>query len=143
MLGHMAREKFTLISERPVGRIPSSVSKRWAALVKRQAKLQAQQEKLKSAMERLEEQLSAYMSQEHITEAHEGFRLESDGTLVQLLCKCVKCQASLHAMPLSWAVESMIKANLIPKDQVATARQQAYEQQMTLDQERVNRQIFN
>lgn len=139
----MAQSKFQLISERLIGRVRPSIAKKWAKLHQRQQKIEAQFEKLKKQTEDFQESLEHALPFEYQTEAHEGFRLEPDGRVYQVLCKCFECQAKLHNMSVIDAVEHMIKADLIERSKVAAVREHAYQIEAAKQTDVAKRQLIN
>jgi len=122
----VAIERFQLIEEKSLGRLSPRLYKKWQVLMARKERLELAQAKLKANLETFELEVAKSAGKKFTADVHQGFKLESNGTLTQIFCKCVNCQAKLHGMSLLTTVESMIKSGLIPRDQIASLRSHVY-----------------
>lgn len=139
----MATLKFQLVTERFVGRVPTSLAKKWARLAARQKTLETELEELKAAVTEFEECLGERLPEDALNEAHDGFRLEPDGRLYQVLCKCFECQAKIQTVSVIDTVEGMIRAGLIKKGEEAATRAHAYKIESSRREEEAVRQLLN
>lgn len=139
----MAKDKFQVLRERSLGKIAKRLARRWASIAERHVQLAVKQEKLREEMLALEKDFGKLIPPGYKTAAHEGYRLAPDGTLFQVLCTCVECQAELQKLPIVLVTERMIQARLVPPDKIDAARAHAaaLSQKEAKDQRR--RMLYN
>jgi hypothetical protein len=139
----MAQEKFDIIDERPVVELPAALVRRGARLEARKDKLQAQLKKLTEDIDAFEAELDALVPPELETDMAESVRIDEDGTLFQVMCKCVECQAELHSMTVVDTAEAMIRSGAVPQSQAEATREHAYSIARDVSRDHQTRMLFN
>jgi hypothetical protein len=139
----MAKDKFQVLRERSLGKIAKRLVSRWRSIAARHVQLAVKQEELREEMLALEKQFGKVVPPEYKTPAHEGYRLDPDGTLFQILCTCIECQAELQKLPIVLVTERMIQAKLVPPDKIDAARAHASEMSKKEAQDQRRRMLYN
>lgn len=120
-----AEHKFQIVSEREVWCLSKSLQRQWNNLLRRKRRLDEQQAVVEAAFKKFfgiverKREVSADQDQ------FKGLRLNNDGTVYGIYCKCPPCQAKLHGLSIQTTVEEMIKQKLIKPNEIKAMRQRA------------------
>jgi hypothetical protein len=139
----MAKDKFQVLRERSLGKISKKLARKWASIAERHVQLAIKQEELREEMLGLEKEFGKIVPPDYRTTSHEGYRLDPDGTLFQVLCTCIECQASLQKLPIVLVTERMIQARLVPPDKADAARAHAAELSQKEAKDQRRRMLYN
>lgn len=112
----MAKPKFTILSERPIGILNEFHWNKWRALQERQKNLKATEQQLSDAVQRFTELLADSM--ELKTAGVVGMRFDDEGHGYQQICSCPSCQATVQGLTLEVTLIEMKSAGLIDEAQI-------------------------